>query len=139
MRLVVDASVVAKWFNNEELSDKATELKDAYVDGRLELAAPIQIIYEVGNTIWKNPQLTEKDSAEAITSLLQMDLQLLPPNLQRVSRAMELARSNGITFYDASYLQAAEELKTTLLSTDDKQIAAGKGTIKILHLREVKL
>jgi predicted nucleic acid-binding protein len=58
VKLVIDASVAAKWFNLEELSDKAADIKEAYVKGDLELAAPTHIIYEVGNSIWKNKQLT---------------------------------------------------------------------------------
>jgi len=139
MRLVVDASVVAKWFNVEELSNKAVEVKDAFVEGRLELVAPIHIIYEVGNSIWKNAQLTEEDASDAIASLLRIDLQLLSPDMERARRAMEIARMKKTAFYEATYLQAAEELKTTLLTSDESQMAAGRGIVKILHLREVKL
>jgi len=139
MRLIVDASVVAKWFNIEELSNKAVEVKDAFVVGTLELVAPIHIIYEVGNSIWKNKQLTEEDASDAIASLLRIDLQLLAPDMERARRAMEIARLKKTTFYDAAYLQAAEELKTTLLTADETQMAAGKGIVKTIHLREVKL
>lgn len=139
MRLIVDASVVAKWFNIEELSDKAVEVKNAYVEGALELAAPIHILYEVGNSIWKNMQLTEKDACDAIVSLLRMDLELLVPSTERAKRAMEIARLRKTTFYDAAYLQAAEELKTTLLTADESQMAAAKGIVKVIHLREAKL
>ncbi|MEM3005049.1 MAG: type II toxin-antitoxin system VapC family toxin, partial [Candidatus Bathyarchaeia archaeon] len=68
MRLVVDASVVAKWFNTEELSNKAVEVKDAFVRGALKLVAPIHIIYEVGNSVWMNAQLTDEDASDAIAS-----------------------------------------------------------------------
>jgi len=139
VRLVVDASVVAKWFNIEELSDKAVKVKDAYVEGALELVAPIHILYEVGNSIWKNTQLTEKDACNAIVSLLRIDLELLMPSMERAKRAMEIARLRKTTFYDAAYLQAAEEFKTTLLTADESQMAAGKGIVKVIHLREAKV
>lgn len=139
MRLVVDASVVAKWFNIEELSDKAAEVKNAYVGGALDLVAPIHIIYEVGNSIWKNGQLAEKDTSDAVASLLRMDIELLTPSIERATRAMEIARLKMTTFYDAIYLQAAEELKTALLTADENQMAAGRGVVKIINLREAKL
>ncbi|MBS7622447.1 type II toxin-antitoxin system VapC family toxin [Candidatus Bathyarchaeota archaeon] len=139
MRLVVDASVVAKWFNIEELSNKAVEVKEAFVEGTLELAAPIHIIYEVGNSIWRNTQLREEDAGEAIASLIRIGLHLLAPDMERARRAMEIARLKKTTFYDATYLQAGEELKTPLLTADESQMAAGRGLVKTIHLSEVKL
>ncbi|MEM2942694.1 MAG: type II toxin-antitoxin system VapC family toxin [Candidatus Bathyarchaeia archaeon] len=139
MRLVVDASVVAKWFNTEELSNKAVEVKDAFVRGALKLVAPIHIIYEVGNSVWMNAQLTDEDASDAIASLMRIDLNLLTPDIERARRAMEIARLKKTTFYDATYLQAAEELKTALLTADESQMAAGKGIAKTIHLREARV
>ena len=136
MKLVVDASVAAKWFNLEELSDKAADIKEAYVKGDLELAAPTHIIYEVGNSIWKNKQLTETEANDAVAALLHLSLQLLEPTTERAKRMMKIAKSRNITFYDAIYLQAAEELNMTLLTADDAQITAGRGIVKVTHLRE---
>lgn len=139
MKLVVDASVAAKWFNLEELSEKAVEIKEAYIKGDLELTAPMHIIYEVGNSIWKNPQLTEADALDAVTALVQLDLQLLEPTTERATRAMKIARSTNITFYDAIYLQTAEELNIALVTDDQTQITAGKSIAKVIVLQESKL
>lgn len=138
MRLVIDASVAAKWFNLEELSDKAVDIKEAYVRGDLELAAPIHMIYEVGNSIWKNKQLTEAEANDAIAALLQLNVQLLEPTTERAKRAMKIAKSRNTTFYDAVYLQAAEELNTALLTADNVQVTAGREIVKATHLQEIK-
>lgn len=139
MKFVVDASVAAKWFNTEQLSDRAVEVKDAHVRGDIDLAAPVHIVYEVGNSVWKNPQLSSQEASAAIVSILQLGIELLPPNAKRSSRAMEIARQRNTTFYDAAYLQAAEELKASLLTADADQAAAGKGITKVIHLRDSKL
>ncbi len=138
MKFILDASVAAKWFNVEDLSEKAVEARKEYVEGAVELAAPAHIIYEVGNSVWKNPQLADKDAIEAIALLLRMGLRLLEPSVHRVSRSMEIARLKRLTFYDAIYLQAAEELEATLLTADEVQIVASKGIAEALHLREFK-
>jgi predicted nucleic acid-binding protein len=52
---------------------------------------------------------------------------------------MEIARQRNTTFYDAAYLQAAEELKASLLTADADQAAAGRGITKVIHLRDSKL
>ncbi len=139
MSLILDASVAAKWFNFEELSDRAVEFKQAFVEGDVELAAPAHIIYEVGNAIWKNPQLTDRDASDAIISLTRLGLDLLQPTMKRSARVMEIARTKKTTFYDAAYLQAAEELKRTLLTADQAQVAAAKGIAKTIHLKDAKL
>jgi len=135
----LDTSVAGKWFNMEDLSEKAVEIKEAYVKGDLELTAPMHMIYEVGNSIWKNPQLTEADASNAVASLLQLSLQLLEPTAERASRAIEIARSSNITFYDAVYLQTAEELNIALVTDDRTQITAGKDIANVISLQEVKL
>jgi predicted nucleic acid-binding protein len=137
--LILDASVAAKWFNFEELSERAVEFKQAFVEGDVEFAAPTHIIYEVGNSIWKNPQLTDRDASDAIVSLTRLGLDLLQPTIERSARVMEIARTKRTTFYDAAYLQAAEELKRTLLTADQAQVAAAKGIAKIIHLKDAKL
>lgn len=139
MRLVIDASVAAKWFNLEELSDRAADIKEAYVRGDLELAAPIHMIYEVGNSIWKNKQFTEAEANDAIAALLQLNVQLLEPTTERAKRAMKIAKSRNTTFYDAVYLQAAEELNIALLTADNVQVKAGREIVKVTHLQEIKL
>jgi predicted nucleic acid-binding protein len=139
VKLVVDASVAAKWFNVEELSDKAANVKDAHVKGDIELAAPIHLIYEVGNSIWKNKQLSDNDACDAIPSIIRLDIQLIEPTVQRTQRAMKIARQVEISFYDAVYLQAAEEMKIPLLTADQEQMKAGRGVARMLDLGEAKV
>ncbi len=139
MSFVLDASVAAKWFNIEELSERAVEFKEAFVEGKLQLAAPMHILDEVGNSIWKNQQLPDKDARDAIASFKGLGLELLEPTIKRIARAMEIARMKRTTFYDSAYLQAAEELNGTLLTADQGQVAAAKGIAKAIHLKEAKL
>ncbi|MDJ0272650.1 MAG: type II toxin-antitoxin system VapC family toxin [Candidatus Caldarchaeum sp.] len=54
--IVIDASVAVKWFNKEEYSDDADRLKDAHVRGRIRLAAPELLLYEVLNALRYNAE-----------------------------------------------------------------------------------
>lgn len=139
MKLVVDASVAAKWFNIEELSDKAANVKDAHVKGDIDLAAPIHLLYEVGNSIWRNKQLSDNDACDAISSIMRLGIQLIEPTVQRAQRAMQIARQVETSFYDAVYLQVAEEMKIPLLTADQKQITAGRSVATMLDLGEAKV
>ncbi|MDD1745106.1 MAG: type II toxin-antitoxin system VapC family toxin [Candidatus Methanoperedens sp.] len=44
---VLDASVVIKWFSEEEYTDRALKLRDDFFKGDIELVVPDLILYEV--------------------------------------------------------------------------------------------
>ena len=48
---IIDASVVIKWFIEEEDSIKAILLKDEHIQGKTILIAPDLLIYEVANVL----------------------------------------------------------------------------------------
>nr|HID58991.1 hypothetical protein [Desulfobacterales bacterium] len=48
-KIVIDASVVAKWFLEEVYGDKAVLLRDKYVGREIQLASPSIMPYEVLN------------------------------------------------------------------------------------------
>ena len=49
--VVVDASVVVKWFIEEEFSREARLLRDAYADGLVDIVTPSLLPYEVLNAL----------------------------------------------------------------------------------------
>lgn len=139
MKVVVDASVAAKWFNKEEYSGEAVALKQAYVDGTVELVAPMHLIYEVGNSIWKNKQLSVEDASKAISLLLDLDLNLVEPSANDLRRVMEIARKRSITFYDALYIEVAEKYGVKLVTADSEQIEKSEGIVDVVHVKDFSI
>lgn len=149
---ILDASVAAKWFNNESLTDKAIEVRDAFVQGKIRLLAPAQLVYEVGNSIWKNKTLTDEDSEKAISHLVDLEIELIQLNQEEMATAaMKIARKYSITFYDAAYVALADRFHATLISADDEIISKIKNNEKgerineeenrpsILHLKDFQI
>jgi predicted nucleic acid-binding protein len=132
LRLVFDASVAAKWFSNEELTDKAVKVRDAFLDGKIDLCAPEHLLYEVGNSVWKNKSLDTDDSIKAIASLLEMEIDLIRLDSKTAGQAMKVARELGLTYYDAVYVQVSVMLGIPLLTADRVLFETAKNTI---HLR----
>src|SRR5579875_334303 len=125
---VVDASVVAKWFNKGESNEEeALALRNAWIDGKVELYSPTLLIYEVCNSIWKNPNIG-KDKA---TSLSRLAVRLSPTLLEvredESSESMNFARRNKLTFYDSVYIVLSKFMKHSLVSADRDQLQASKG------------
>ncbi len=50
-KVVADASVVAKWFLNEEFSEEATLLRDSFVKDELTISVPSLLNYEILNVL----------------------------------------------------------------------------------------
>jgi predicted nucleic acid-binding protein len=136
LKVCIDASVASKWFNRERFTDEAVRIKEGHERAEMELIAPAHLIYEVGNSIWRNPQIGDDDARDAIMSLIRLDIGLLPPDAQRAGRAMEIARGSGMSYYDALYIQAAEEFKAVLVTADRGQLRAARKMVRAIHIRD---
>ena len=116
--LVVDASVVAKWFIPEVDSDKAVTLRNRHVEGGLTLMAPDLLVYEVANALVYHPELSVEDLREDLEALFMIDIELVPPSSELVSSIAEKARLAAVSVYDSSYLMLAEVTATNLVTAD---------------------
>jgi predicted nucleic acid-binding protein len=131
---VVDASVAAKWFLTEPESGPALGLRQAHVEGRVALHAPVFLPFEVANALRFHPGLGAEPVASAVAQLFGVQIRLEPPGPESVSRAVEVAYRTGLTVYDASYLALAERLDCTLYSADERQCAAAPS--RAVHIRD---
>lgn len=137
--MVIDASVVAKWFNNEHLTDKALEIKDGFIDRKFELYSPEHLLYEVGNSIWKNKALSVEDSISSISDLIDIGINLKGLDHEMASNAMKTAKDYFITFYDALYVQLSAGLDIPFVSADVKLLSKIEGKQKLaVHLKDYK-
>ena len=117
-RVVVDASVVVKWFTQEDQRGEALSLRQSHMDGGLTLTAPALLAYEVANALRYNPSLTTEDQERAAMALFLMGIVLEPPTQGGMVKAVELADRYDITIYDAAYLSLAVQRDVTLVTAD---------------------
>lgn len=131
---MLDASVAAKWFSNEDLTDRAVKVRDAFVAGKVELYAPEHLIYEVANAIWKNKEIGVEDCASAITTLIDIDINLVKLDSRLASQSIRTARNLQISYYDAVYVELSNQLGMALLTADEKLVSKIKN--HYLHLKD---
>jgi predicted nucleic acid-binding protein len=115
--VVIDANVVAKWFLEEESSDRARSL----LDSGLILAAPDLLIPELGSVFREKVRaltMTPTDAALAVEVALERVV--LVPSEDGFVGALDIALAASVSFYDALYVALARNLGVELVTDDAK-------------------
>lgn len=132
MKLVLDANVVAKWFTEEENTEKAIEIRDKLAGSKLAILEPTLLIYELGNVFWKHPVKNSEDVESDFKALFDIGLEFLevsePGFLKDV---FANARKFEITFYDAVYVTLAMKEGCKLITADGRLKRKVEGHIDV--------
>ncbi len=118
--LVVDASVVTKWFVEELDSDNANLLKKAQETSQMQLTAPDLLVYEVTNALGYHPKMTVDDVVQSTRRLLELELDLVPPSAELAAETARTAKRHAISAYDASYVALADMIGSNCVTSDGK-------------------
>lgn len=124
--LVLDASVVVKWFapQAEAGSTEARDLREQYRRGDLLVTVPTLLFLELLNVAGHRWSWSEESLVELALTLDELEFEILEPDLAGV--ATWTAR--GLTAYDAAYVALAESQDLALV-TDDDQILELAGAV----------
>ena len=114
--LVLDASVVLKWFHSEGEPnvEAARVLRLAYEAGELLVFAPALLYLEILNVAGRRWRLDEKALFALVDALETFGFEILEPPLERIARWV----ARGLTAYDAAYVALAESAGVMLVSDD---------------------
>ncbi|MCL4534794.1 MAG: type II toxin-antitoxin system VapC family toxin [Bacteroidetes bacterium] len=128
--LVVDASVVLKWFRAEEdLASEAQRLLDRHTADEVTLCAPDLLLYEVGSVLRTKPDLDETQLVSAVDYLQHTEIVVFPITWKLLEQAVRIAfRYAGShrrlpTVYDACYVALAEALDCEMLTADRRLVS----------------
>lgn len=121
--LVVDASVIVKWYlRDEALLADADRVQDDWELGRWRLTAPGHFPYEVTGSLLRAARMGRLSRANAEAALADFaailgGVTFVPP-AEVVSGAADLARRLNVNFFDACYLQVARDFRVQLVTAD---------------------
>ena len=121
-KIVVDASVVAKWYLIEVYSDNAIKLRNDYVRGLVQIIVPSLLEYEVLNAlrysgVYNLDELKKIGSSLNKYGFITYDLENDIKDL-----VIKLALKENITIYDASYIALALKFNTLLYTADQELV-----------------
>jgi predicted nucleic acid-binding protein len=135
---VVDASVLVKWFMEEEGRDRALALRQLHTSRRSAIFISELTFLEILNVIRYSPKSNEEDGAEALHVLQNLRLQVRPIDFDLLRKANVIAWAYRITIYDALYVALAEQVGYPLITADDVMVKKMKGHSIVVPLREVE-
>ncbi|RLG43830.1 MAG: PIN domain nuclease [Thermoproteota archaeon] len=136
--LVLDASVIVKWFNEEDYSDLAVKIRDFYIEELLEIEVPELMFYEVGNALRYNPNFGIEDVARALRDLEDLQLITHPLRGKLAELTSECAFRYGLTLYDSAYVALALLRRTTYYTADEDVVNRVSAPL-VKHISEFKM
>jgi predicted nucleic acid-binding protein len=116
--VVLDASVVMKWFSSarESRATQARALRDRYERGEMAVVVPTLLFLELLNVAGRRWGWDASSMSELATSLGELQFGIAEAELNLV--AAWVAR--GLTAYDAAYVALAEGRGIALITDDDQ-------------------
>lgn len=132
-RIVVDASVVLKWYlPDEEYSKEALSLLNNYVLSEIDILAPSLLQYEVFNGLiiaQRRGRIKEEHAATAIEGFV--DLEITERSIPYFySKIVNYCKKYNRSVYDASYLAVADKEGIYLITADEGLFNAVKKDFK---------
>lgn len=123
--VVLDSSVVVKWFLNETDSTKAKELVDKLLAGKIKIFVPEIILLELINSLSLGAKLSKEEIKTAISYFYNLNLIIVTLKRSLIEKTLEIATEFKIASYDAFFMAVADEKRIPLITADRKH-----------HLRE---
>lgn len=135
-RFVVDNSVVMSWCFEDKTNPYAEAVLDRLTDARALVPSiwPLEVV-NVLLAAERRKRLGQADSVRFITLLSQLPIEVEGQWSDRMMRdLLSLGRTNGLSSYDASYLDLAIRKGYPIATLDRKlREAAGKMDVPIFN------
>ena len=119
MRIILDTSVILKWFVDESGSDNARSYLQDFAEGKCQILLPTLLFYELGNACLYNS--IPVDEIGGIMELLQtfsFDIEDIGKTAFR--KIYQNASEYNLSFYDASYVTLMQRHDCEMVTADRK-------------------
>jgi len=97
--------------------------------------------YELGNAVWKQvyayKTIDENEANKLLDALMEVFMRLRKPEKENSLEILKIALKEGLTYYDAAYIQAAIENKLALVTDDKQLLEVGKKYVRVSTSDEI--
>ncbi len=118
--LILDASVVIKWFKDETHKEYALKIRENFYLGINEIAVPDLLLYEISNSMRYDSKFDEDSIKQSLESIISMDIDITIPTEELINDAVDTAYKYNITVYDAIYVSLAKLMNAIFITADEK-------------------
>ena len=119
--IVIDSSVVFKWFNSNEVdTDKAIAIWQDHADKKILIQVPDLIIYELANAWATKSKLSIKEIKNNLDAFFESKLEMINITLDLVNKSTAFSKKYSVSVYDAIYAVLAKERGSSLVTADKK-------------------
>lgn len=125
--LLVDTSVLLKWFHSDGESDvaEARAIRDAAREGEVQARVIDLALYEVGNVLLRSLHWNGSDVADQLDDLVIICGAPLAMAAEWFRQAAAIGERHHLTLHDAAWAAAARGLRVALVSADAQLLATG--------------
>lgn len=129
--LVIDASIVVKWFlaSDESGVAEARALLADHAAERVRLIAPTLLVHELMAVLVR--RVPAPRVPEALDAFFDADVQLLPPDLELVQEAVRLVATCQTSVFDSAYAALASAFDCPLATADRGLATAVGGVLQV--------
>ena len=116
--MIVDANIILRAFFPDESQAQAQALIGEHIAGRIHLAAPALLPYELSNAVWqaeRRARISSHQADEILHSMAGLNIKIIP---QAWGTMLPLARRFDRSAYDAAYLKLAQATGQQLITGD---------------------
>lgn len=124
--IVIDASVIVKWFQEEKDSDKARSLQYDHITGVNSILIPHLLYYELANTFSTKSRLPIKNIQHNFQALFKMKLHIYEEKEIDLMETTLLAKKKDTSFYDMLYAVVAKNKKCDMVTADERFVKRTK-------------
>jgi len=121
-KAIVDASIIVKWFIEEDYTKQALEIRDKFANGDLQILAPSLLNFEVLNALRYSGLFNKKELKELAGAIGKYGFKLQNLIGDYAELTADIANGRDLSIYDASYIALAEFYDIVLYSFDKKII-----------------
>jgi predicted nucleic acid-binding protein len=139
--LLIDTSVLVKWFHSEGEADlpEAHAIRHATQRGDIESRVIDLALYDMGNVLLRSLGWRGSVVADQLEDLVIICGPPLAMAAEWLRKAAELGERHRLTFYDAAWAAAAEALGIPLVSVDAHLLTAGLADSPATVVRRLQL
>lgn len=129
--IVLDASVLIKWFIQEHDSEKALQFKEALLRGKADIILPDLALYEILNVLRFKSGVTEKAVKTVLPAIFNLGLEIITPSQRLLEEALHFSFATELSIYDSVYLALANELGAKLVTADKRLVRQAEPLAKV--------